>query len=112
MRKNVLFSLETLKVLKVLQQGGEKTFSQIKREAGLAGATVALRLKLLEKEGFVERNVIKSWPPKTVYKITERGRGLYAQLVKEKLEPEIIKYVEKFPEEVYALARRYLKLEP
>jgi DNA-binding HxlR family transcriptional regulator len=112
MRKDILHSLETLSVLKVLCQGIEKTFSELKRASGLAGATLALRLKVLEREGYVERNVVKSWPPKTAYRITERGRELYSQLIEEKLKPEIEEYVEKFPDEVYSLVRRYLKLEP
>jgi DNA-binding HxlR family transcriptional regulator len=131
MQKDVLRSLETLSVLKALCQGDgrglekpslsapgrirrgdERSFSELKRETGLAGATLAQRLKILEREGYVEREVARSWPPRTFYRITEKGRELYSQLVEEKLKPEIEEYIERFPEEVYSLVRRYLKLEP
>jgi DNA-binding HxlR family transcriptional regulator len=108
MMKDVVHSFETLKVLKALHDGSERTFSEIKRSTGLAGATISIRLKLLESCGYVERRIIKSWPPRTTYKITEGGRELYAKLVEEKLKPEIEEYAKSFPEEVYSIVKKYL----
>jgi DNA-binding HxlR family transcriptional regulator len=112
MRKDILHSLETLSVLKALRQGAKRSFSELKRDAGLAGATLALRLKILERGGYVEREVVKSWPPRTLYRATEKGEELYRQLVEEKLRPEVEEYIERFPEEVHSIVMKYLKLKP
>jgi DNA-binding HxlR family transcriptional regulator len=113
MQKDILRSLETLSVLSALRWSAERmSFSELKRSTGLAGATLALRLKVLESEGYVEREVVKSWPPRTLYRVTEKGRELYSQLVEEKLRPEVEEYIERFPREIHSIVMKYLKLKP
>jgi DNA-binding HxlR family transcriptional regulator len=107
--KRLLYTLETLKVLSALKRG-EKSFTELKKETGLARATLALRLRLLREEGCVERNPLRSFPPKTIYRLTKRGEELYEELVEKELKPEIEGYLKAFPKEITALAEKYMKL--
>jgi len=108
--KRLLYTLETLKVLSALKEG-ERSFTELKKETGLGRATLALRLRLLREEGCVERNPVRGFPPKVIYRLTRRGEELYEELVEKELKSEVEEYVKAFPKEIIMLAERYMKLE-
>jgi len=49
--------------------GGEKAWSGIRSEAKVAQATLARKLKELVEVGIIERRVVPSFPPRSMYKI-------------------------------------------
>ena len=46
------------------------------RAAGVNATTLSQRLTLLEREGIVTRTVVSTFPPRTIYDLTDRGRAL------------------------------------
>jgi DNA-binding HxlR family transcriptional regulator len=69
----------TITILKELGMGN-KRFSDLKKH--LTHATLAKRLKELEKAGLIERKIIQSRPPSTEYALTSRGREVLEKLRK------------------------------
>ena len=73
-------------ILKVLETG-EYRHATLKRVVGKLSAEgeisqrmLTLRLKALERDGFVERMVDDSIPPRVTYRLTDLGRGLTQEL--------------------------------
>ena len=62
---------------------GPSGFNEVGREsragrhgAGVNNTTLSQRLALLEREGIVTRTVVSTFPPRTTYELTEKGRAL------------------------------------
>ena len=66
----------TLLILRDLAAGPCR-FSELERSlAGISPRTLSIRLRALEQEGIVERREYAQMPPRAVYVLTARGRGL------------------------------------
>ena len=55
---------------------GKKRFNEIAREIGLNPTTLRERLRELEAEAVVERNVVSTMPPNVEYQLTTKGMAL------------------------------------
>lgn len=56
---------------------GPLGFNELSRRAyGINTTTLTQRLNLLEQQGLVTRTVQSMMPPRTIYELTEAGRGL------------------------------------
>ncbi|MEG0471535.1 MAG: helix-turn-helix domain-containing protein [Solibacillus sp.] len=61
---------------------GSQRFNAIESSMPISGRLLSERLKELEKEGIVERNVFSEVPIRVEYSLTEKGRSL-EQVVRE-----------------------------
>ncbi|MFD1851938.1 winged helix-turn-helix transcriptional regulator [Oceanobacillus bengalensis] len=55
---------------------GTKRFSEMEADLPISGRLLSDRLKLLEKEGIVERNIYSEFPVRIEYSLSEKGRAL------------------------------------
>ncbi|WP_067728397.1 winged helix-turn-helix transcriptional regulator [Oceanobacillus damuensis] len=55
---------------------GTKRFSEMEADLPISGRLLSDRLKLLEKEGIVERNIYSEFPVRIEYSLSEKGRHL------------------------------------
>lgn len=55
---------------------GTKRFSEMEADLPISGRLLSDRLKLLEKEGIVERNIYSEFPVRIEYALTDKGRAL------------------------------------
>jgi len=55
---------------------GPQRFNEIVSSLPVSGRLLSERLKELEKEGLVERNVFAEVPVKVEYSLTDKGKGL------------------------------------
>ncbi|SET52144.1 transcriptional regulator, HxlR family [Oceanobacillus limi] len=55
---------------------GKKRFSEMETDLPISGRLLSDRLKMLEKEGIVERNIYSEFPVRIEYSLTEKGEGL------------------------------------
>ena len=55
---------------------GKKRFNEISRENGINPRTLRDRLRDLEEEGIIHREVISEMPPNVEYRLTEKGLAL------------------------------------
>jgi DNA-binding HxlR family transcriptional regulator len=52
-------------------------FNELSRRAtGVSAATMTQRLDLLEKRGLLSKRVLSTMPPRTEYRLTQRGAAL------------------------------------
>ena len=57
--------------------GGPLGFNELGRRArGVNTTTLSQRMELLEREGIVTKTICSTMPPRTLYELTEAGRGL------------------------------------
>ena len=56
--------------------GGKKRFNEISRQNKINPRTLRDRLRDLEEEGIITRNVISTMPPNVEYSLTEKGHEL------------------------------------
>jgi DNA-binding HxlR family transcriptional regulator len=67
----------TVLLLRDLLLHGPRRFQDFQESlAGLAPNTLSARLKELEAQGIVEREVYSEHPPRLEYRLTERGKSL------------------------------------
>ncbi len=68
----------TFNIVFALANGNEDTgFNELmKNLGGISAAVLSHRLKILQKWGYVEREVRIGPPTRTRYKLSEKGRGL------------------------------------
>jgi DNA-binding HxlR family transcriptional regulator len=59
---------------------GRRRFEAITANTGLGPQLVSARLKLLEKEGVVERQAYQDKPPRHEYRLTDKGKDLFGVL--------------------------------
>lgn len=55
---------------------GTKRFSEMEADLPISGRLLSDRLKMLEKEGIVERNIYSEFPVRIEYSLTEKGKAL------------------------------------
>lgn len=55
---------------------GTKRFSEMEQDLPISGRLLSDRLKLLEKEGIVERNIYSEFPVRIEYTLSEKGQAL------------------------------------
>ncbi|QKY71730.1 helix-turn-helix domain-containing protein [Lentibacillus sp. CBA3610] len=55
---------------------GTKRFSEMETDLPISGRLLSDRLKMLEKEGIVERNIYSEFPVRIEYSLSEKGRAL------------------------------------
>lgn len=68
----------TLQILRVLA-GGRQRFCQLQNAVGeVNSVTLTQRLRLLEREGIVRREILQNIPPWVEYELTEKGLDLNA----------------------------------
>jgi DNA-binding HxlR family transcriptional regulator len=66
----------TLLVIRDLAEGRSR-FCELERSLeGISPRTLSLRLRALEEEGIVERQMFHEVPPRVEYALTEKGRAL------------------------------------
>ncbi|MCW5647578.1 MAG: helix-turn-helix transcriptional regulator, partial [Sphingopyxis sp.] len=56
---------------------GRRRFEGIATNTGLGPQLVSARLKLLEREGVVERQAYQERPPRHEYRLTDKGKDLF-----------------------------------
>ena len=68
----------TLHILRELM-GGRKRFNELSRALGtVSSRTLCCRLRSLEEQGILVREIKHTIPPWVEYELTEKGRDLYA----------------------------------
>lgn len=72
----------TLQIMvQLLMHGGPARFNEIKRGGnGITQRMLTLKLRALERNGFLTRVVLPSTPPRVQYEVTELGKSLRAPL--------------------------------
>src|SRR5690625_4168364 len=55
---------------------GTKRFSEMETDLPISGRLLSERLKMLEKEGIVERKVYSEFPVRIEYSLSEKGKAL------------------------------------
>ncbi|OZU87098.1 transcriptional regulator [Virgibacillus indicus] len=55
---------------------GTKRFSEMEADLPISGRLLSDRLKMLEKEGIVERNIYSEFPVRIEYSLSEKGKSL------------------------------------
>jgi len=110
MPKKIHKKADVIQILKELSDGEERRFTQL-LNVGIPRTNLAKRLKELEVEGYISRRLERGIPPKTFYRITDKGLQLYKELLKVKVSPFIDDYAKHFTEEVLATVRKYMKVE-
>ncbi|WP_164667514.1 winged helix-turn-helix transcriptional regulator [Virgibacillus doumboii] len=56
--------------------GGTKRFSEMEADLPISGRLLSERLKMLEKENIVERNIYSEFPVRIEYSLSEKGKAL------------------------------------
>ena len=73
----------TLYILWILSSKGAMRFGVLKREVnGISTKVLTTRLRLLEAEGFIDRDHKPTIPPQVTYSLTSRGEELIEVLDK------------------------------
>ncbi|MUK90688.1 transcriptional regulator [Ornithinibacillus sp. L9] len=55
---------------------GKKRFSEMESDLPISGRLLSDRLKMLEKEGIVKRNIYSEFPVRIEYSLTDKGEAL------------------------------------
>ncbi|GIO24377.1 helix-turn-helix domain-containing protein [Oceanobacillus sp. J11TS1] len=55
---------------------GAKRFSEMEADLPISGRLLSDRLKLLEKEGIIQRNIYSEFPVRIEYTLSEKGKAL------------------------------------
>ncbi|GAB3048350.1 winged helix-turn-helix transcriptional regulator [Virgibacillus ainsalahensis] len=55
---------------------GTKRFSEMEADLPISGRLLSDRLKMLEKEGIVERNIYSEFPVRIEYSLSDKGKAL------------------------------------
>ena len=64
----------TIPILRELLDG-TKRFNELQKKFGITRTTLTQRLKLLEHDGFIHREVFPEVPPRVEYSLTEIGKS-------------------------------------
>lgn len=82
----------TIHIIKNLLQKKKNRFTNLKSEVNnICDATLAKILKTLEKEGIIEKEELKTFPPTINYSLTKKGKD-FSKVLK-KLEDYSKKYI-------------------
>jgi DNA-binding HxlR family transcriptional regulator len=71
---NVLFQKWSLEILYTLLLKKNSGFGSLKKMLGVNSRTLSDKLKLLQKYGYIERNVHSGPPLRVEYKLTSKGK--------------------------------------
>ena len=66
----------SLLILREFFLEGTRRFRDLEEQLGLSPNTLSTRLKRLEEAGIVVREMYSTHPPRSEYKLTEKGRAL------------------------------------
>ncbi|WP_068673923.1 helix-turn-helix domain-containing protein [Oceanobacillus sp. Castelsardo] len=55
---------------------GPKRFSEMEADLPISGRLLSDRLKMLEKEGIVDRNIYSEFPVRIEYSLSDKGKAL------------------------------------
>lgn len=55
---------------------GPKRFSEMENQLPISGRLLSDRLKMLEKEGIVDRNIYSEFPVRIEYTLSDKGKAL------------------------------------
>lgn len=70
----VFFNKWVVEIIVVLGQGGTLRFNDLKRSlSGVSGRTLSQRLRDLESQGLVKRELFDEMPVRVEYSLTKRG---------------------------------------
>lgn len=72
----VVFSRWKPFILQAMNTDEVTSFSRFTRQLPITQKVLAQNLKALEKDGLILRTVIPETPPRTEYRLTDRGRSL------------------------------------
>ena len=72
----LVFSRWTTPILWVLHERGTQRFVELERRIGVTPKVLTQRLRQLERDGLVRREIFAEVPPRVEYRITELGRSL------------------------------------
>ena len=72
---SVLSQSWVLELLFLLLLSGPMSFNDIKRVLDINSKTLSIKLKTLEKYGFVSRKVLEGPPLRVIYSVTEHGKA-------------------------------------
>lgn len=73
---DLVFSRWTTPILWVLHEHGTHRFVELERRIGVTPKVLTQRLRQLERDGLVRREIYAEVPPRVEYQITELGRSL------------------------------------
>ncbi|WP_369371284.1 winged helix-turn-helix transcriptional regulator [Promicromonospora sp. Populi] len=74
---DLVFSRWTTPILWVLHEHGTQRFVELERRIGVTPKVLTQRLRQLERDGLVRREIFAEVPPRVEYRITELGRSLH-----------------------------------
>lgn len=80
---DLIFSRWTTPILWTLQEHGTQRFVELERRIGVTPKVLTQRLRQLERDGLVQRELFAEVPPRVEYRITELGssfRPVFAAL--------------------------------
>ena len=63
-------------ILQAMARDGVTNFARFSRQLPISQKVLTQNLKAMEKDGLVSRTVVPSTPPRTEYRLTERGKSL------------------------------------
>ena len=72
----VVFSRWKPFILQAMNTDEVTSFSRFTRQLPITQKVLAQNLKALEQDGLIQRTVIPETPPRTEYRLTERGKSL------------------------------------
>lgn len=72
----VVFSRWKPFILQAMDTDEVTSFSRFTRQLPITQKVLAQNLKALERDGLISRTVIPETPPRTEYRLTDRGRSL------------------------------------
>jgi len=73
---DLVFSRWTTPILWVLHEHGTQRFVELERRIGVTPKVLTQRLRQMERDGLVRREIYAEVPPRVEYQITELGRSL------------------------------------
>ena len=73
---DLVFSRWTTPILWVLHEHGTQRFVELERRIGVTPKVLTQRLRQLERDGLVQREIFAEVPPRVEYEITELGSSL------------------------------------
>lgn len=78
----------------------------VSAEREVSQRMLTLKLRLLERDGLIERSVVDGAPPRVEYRLTELGRGAYAHFA------ALVTWTESVTPRIRAARERYDHLHP
>ncbi len=74
-----ILQIPSIRIILFLYQKGQARHAEISKLTTSRG-TLSLSLKDLEQEQLIQRKVLDTKPPKSIYSLTEKGKAIAKQL--------------------------------